>query len=204
MKKVLLTILLGGMLFSVCACGKIDNEGNNTQNNTELTNEKSKHYDDLTMTRRIGVFDDLWIDLPQWREDGSETCRVAEYYNYYILAITTKEDYNTFDELYENEVKGDLRFFVFKGTYEDLKIEKKEVTLSNGIKATKFEGIVNVDSYGTPYEYPVYGYYLFYNNYPIIVMSIEIDTDSVNNTEERKQMTLDYVDKAVETIRSNE
>lgn len=204
MKKVMLSIILGCMVLTLCACGKnesnVDNNGG--YNKTQESGSK-KIYADLTMTRRIGVMDDLWIDLPSWREDGSETCRVAEYLNYYIVAITSKEDTN-FEELYNNTAKSDLRHFVDRGTYEDFTPEMEEVKLASGIKAKKFNGTLKFEDYGDNYEYPAYGYYLEFNNYPIIVMAIETNTGSVNNTEEEWAKAKTYVDQAVETIRSNE
>lgn len=206
MKKILWTILLGGMMLSLCACGtnKTTNEENDTNNKTEEKKETNKKFTDLTMTRKIGVFDDVWVDLPNWREDGSETCTVAEYMNYYIIAVISKEDYS-FEELFNNVAKSDLKHFVDRGTYEDFVPDtSEEITLSNGIKATKFEGTLHLEDYGDVYNYPAYGYYFKFNNYPIMVMSVETDTGSANNSEEQRLATNKYVDQVVQTIRNKE
>lgn len=171
-------------------------------NVNDTKKESSKKYDDLTITKRIGSFDDLWIDLPSWREDGSEDCSVAEYLNYYIIAVTSDECDN-FEDLFNNAGKPNLRHFVDRGNYEDFVPEtEEEVTLENGIKATKFEGTLHLEDYGDSYEYPTYGYYLKFNDKPVMVMSVETDTGSVNNSEEKRLTTNEYVDKVVQTIRS--
>lgn len=205
MKKVLLSILMVGMMFSLCACGNNKEQTNDeTNNKTEEKTETNKKFADLTMTRRIGVFDDVWVDLPSWREDGSETCRVAESLNYYIIAVISEEDYS-FEELFNNVAKSDLKHFVDRGTYEDFVPDtSEEITLSNGIKATKFEGTLHLEDYGDVYNYPAYGYYFKFNNHPIIVMSVETNTGSVNNSEEKRLETNKYVDQVVQTIRSEE
>lgn len=205
MKKVLLSILMVGMMFSLCACGNNKEQTNNeTDNKTEEKTETNKKFADLTRTRRIGVFDDVWADLPSWREDGSETCTVAEWLNYYIIAVISKEDYS-FEELFNNVAKSDLKHFVDRGTYEDFVPDtSEEITLSNGIKATKFEGTLHLEDYGDVYNYPAYGYYFKFNNHPIMVMSVETSTGSVNNSEEKRLETNKYVDQIVQTIRSEE
>lgn len=196
MRKILLSILMVGMVFTLCACGNSETESGR-KNGIEK-------FEDLTMTRRLGTFDDAWIDFPNWREDGSETCRVAEKLNYYIIGFISDEDYS-FDELFNNVAKSDLRHFVDRGTYEDFTPDKKEeVKLSNGIDATKFEGTLKLENYGDNYEYPAYGYYLKFNNYPIMIMSIETNTGSENNSEEEWLTAKDYVDKMVLTLRNSE
>lgn len=203
MKKIFLSIIMMMMVLTLCACSKTEKTNDDNSNKTD-NKETSKKFDDLTMTRRIGVFDDAWIDLPSWREDSSETCRVAERYNYCIIAVISDEDYS-FDELFNNVAKSDLKHFVDRGTYEDFEPDtKEEVVLSTGINATKFEGTVKLEDYGDKYEYPAYGYYLKFNNYPIMVMSIETNTGSQLNSEEEWLNAKNYVDKAVQTIRTSE
>lgn len=204
MKKVLLSILVVGMIFTLCACAK-ESDGLNNDNSSKVENkESSKKFDDLTKTRMLGSFDDVWIDLPAWREDGSETCTVVENLNYYIIGVISKENYS-FDELFNDVAKADLKHFVDRGTYEDFKPDtKEEVSLNNGIKATKFEGTLRLEDYGDKYEYPAYGYYFKFNNYPIMIMSIETDTGSVNNSEEQRLTTNKYVDEIVQTIKDSE
>lgn len=198
MKKVLLSILMVGMTFSMCACGN-DKQPNNYSDKNEVKLETYKKFDDLTMTRMLGSFDDVWVDFPSWRENGSETCTVAEHLNYYIIGVISKEDYS-FDELFNNVAKSDLKHFVNRGTYENFIPEKtEEITFSNGIKATKFEGTLSLEDYGDVYNYPTYGYYFKFNNYPIMIMSVE--TDSNDNSEEERLITNNYVDKMIETIR---
>lgn len=205
MKKMILSILMVSMVFLLCACGKDleqTNNENENKNETEVK-EETKKDEDLTMTRMIGSFDDILMDFPSWQEDGSETCTVVERYNYYIIAIISGEDYS-FDELFNNEAKSNLRHFVDRGDYEDFIPDKsEEVTFNNGIKATKFEGTLRLEDYGDKYEYPAYGYYFKFNNYPIILMSVETSTDSILNSEEERLKTNNYVDKMVETIRNS-
>lgn len=124
--------------------------------------------------------------------------------NYYIIAMISEENYS-FNELFNNEAKSDLKHFVERATYEDFIPQKsEEVTLSNGIKSTKFEGTLPVNDYGTPYQYPAYGYYFKFNNYTIMIMSVETDTGSINNSEEQRNATNKYVDEIVQTIRNTE
>lgn len=207
MKKVLLGVFLVVMIVALIFVGiKLSKPQTNEINNTNTENNKktSKKFNELTMTRRIGSFDDVWVDLPNWREDGSETCTVAENMNYYIISVISEEDYSL-DELFNNVAKADLKHFVERATYEDFVPQKSgEVTLSNGIKATKFEGTLHLDNYGTPYQYPTYGYYFKFNKYPIMIMSVETDTESVNNSEEQRLATNKYVDEIVQTIRNTE
>lgn len=197
MKKIFLSILMICCLFTLCACNS---------NNSDISDNKqevAKKFDDLTMTRMIGSFDDVWVDLPNWREDGSETCTVAEYQNYYIIAVISKED-SSFDELFNNTVKSDLRHFVDRGSYEDFTPEtKEEVLLSNGIQAIRFDGTLRLEDYGDKYEYPSYGYYLNFNNYSIMIMSIETETGSSLNSDEQRLITNKYVDEIVQTIRNS-
>lgn len=202
MKKILLSILMVGTLFTLSACGK---DGSNDSNDTGKAEsvKNTKKYDDLTMTRMIGSFDDVWIDFPGWREDGSETCTVVESYNYYIIAVISKEDY-TFEELFNEEAKSNLRHFVDRGNYDDFVPDKTEdVSFSNGIKTTKFEGTLHLEDYGDEYNYPAYGYYFKYNNYPIMIMSVETDTGSQLNSEESWLQANDYVDRMIETIKNS-
>lgn len=204
MKKVLLSILTFVLAFTLCACeSNSTNENNDSNNQTE--NNVTKKFEDLTKTRRIGTFDDVWVDLPNWREDGSENSKVIESKNYFIVAVISEENY-TFEELFNNKVKSTLKHFVDRGTYEDFQPNtKEEVTLSNGIKATKFEGNLSMDNYGTIHEYPTYGYYFNYNNYPIMIMSVETTISGVdNNSEEQRLNTNKYVDEIVQTIRDSE
>lgn len=216
MKKALLTVLLGAMVFSFCACGSTQNDSENSKKteNTQTTESKDKTesnqktpqtFDDLTMPRRVGSFDDVWVDLPSWREDGSETSLIVENMNYYIVMAISEEDYS-FGELFHNEMAGTLRHFVDKGDYEDFVPDTtEEVTLDNGIKATKFEGTLHMDSYGSLYNYPAYGYYFKYNNYPIMIMSVETSIGGEDkNSEEQRAETNKYVDKIVLTIRDSE
>lgn len=203
MKKIMLSILMGCMVLTLCACGSEKDNVNNDNNKKIENKDTNEKYADLTMTRRIGIMDDLWIDLPNWREDGSETCIVAEYLNYYIIAITSKED-KDFESLYNNTAKLDLKHFVDRGTYEDFTPEMEDVKLKNGIKVNKFNGTLKFEDYGDQYEYPAYGYYLKFNDYPIMVMAIETNTGSKNNSDEEWFKAKTYVDQAVETIRSKE
>ena len=200
MKKILF-ILMILVSVTLCACGKETNKVNNDNTDKTENNETSKRFEDLTMTRRIGSIDDVWVDLPNWTEDGSETCTVVSKLNYYIVALISSEDYS-FDELFNNIAKSDLRHFVDRGTYEDFLPETKEVTLSSGIKATKFEGTLRLEDYGDKYEYPAYGYYFKFNNYPVMIMSIETDTLSTNNSETERLTTNKYVDEIVQTVRN--
>lgn len=202
MKKILLTILMTGMILTLCACGmKTDKVSIDSSSKTE-NKETNKKFDDLTMTKMIGSFDDVWMDFPNLREDGSEDCTLVIDMNYYIIAVISKEDYS-FDELFNNVAKANLRFFVDRGTYEDFTPDtKEEVTISNNIKATKFAGTLRLEDYGDKYEYPAYGYYFKFNNYPIMIMSIETHTDSVNNSEEKRLANNKYVDQIVQTIRT--
>lgn len=197
MKKIFLSVLMICCLFTLCSCNS---------NNSDISDNKqevAKKFDDLTMTRMIGSFDDVWVDLPNWREDGSETCTVAEYQNYYIIAVISKED-SSFDELFNNTVKSDLRHFVDRGSYEDFTPEtKEEVLLSNGIQAIRFDGTLRLEDYGDKYEYPSYGYYLNFNNYSIMIMSIETETGSSLNSDEQRLITNKYVDEIVQTIRNS-
>lgn len=205
MKKILLSILMVLLCVSLSGCGSNDSTKNDGTSKVENKGENTKKYADLTMTRRIGVIDDVWIDLPNWREDGNETCTVVEYLNYYIIAAISKEDFD-FDELFNNEVKPSLKHFVDRGTYDDFVPDKKEeVVLNNGIKAFKFEGTLTMDSYGDKYNYPAYGYYFKYNNYPVIVMSVETEKGGKDlNSEDERNKTNKYVDQVVETIREHE
>lgn len=205
MKKILLSIMMVLLCISLSGCGSNDSTKNDGTSKVGNKGEDTKKYADLTMTRRIGVIDDAWIDLPNWREDGNETCTVAEYLNYYIIAAISKENFD-FDELFNNEVKPSLKHFVDKGTYEDFVPDKKEeVVLNNGIKALKFSGILTMDSYGDTYNYPAYGYYFKYNNYPVIVMSLETEKGGKDlNSEDERNKTNKYVDQVVETIREYE
>lgn len=200
MRKYLLSLILFGMLFVLCACGNdIKNEDSN--NKTELKEEIIK-FDDLTMSRMLGSFDDVWVDFPNWRENGSENCTVVESYNNYIIGVISMEEYS-FDELFKMEVKPNLKHFVENGTYEDFVAESsEEVNLSNGIKATKFDGKLSMDSYGTLYEYPVYGYYFKFNNYSIMMMSVATDTKA-SDSEVRRLEANKYVDEIVQTIRNS-
>lgn len=201
MKKVLLSILTFGMVLTLSACGNKQNSS--IDDNKGSNQEASQKFEDLTMTRMVGSFDDVWVDLPNWREDGSETCTVIESYNYYIIGVISKEDYS-FEELFNNVAKSDLRHFVDRGTYDDFVPEtQEEVTLSNGIKATKFEGTLRLEDYGDKYEYPAYGYYFKFNNYPIMFMSVETATGSIHNSEEERLNTNKYVDKIVQTVKSS-
>lgn len=211
MKKILVGVLaavvvIAGIVLACIMSKPNDETGAGTANigKENDSKETTPKYEDLTKTRRIGSFDDLWLDLPGWREDGSETCTVAENLNYYIIAITSDE-YDSFDELFNNVAKPDLKHFVDRGTYEDFVPEtKEEVTLSNGVKATKFESTLRLEDYGDKYEYPAYGYYFEFNNKPIIILSIETHTGSKYNSEEGKQEANKYVDQVVQTIRSKE
>lgn len=195
MKKIFLSILMICFLFTLCACNS---------NNSDINDNKqevAKKFDDLTMIRMIGSFDDVWIGLPNWREDGSETCTVVEYQNYYIIAVISKED-SSFDELFNNTVKSDLRHFVDRGSYEDFTPEtKEEVLLSNRIQTIRFDGTLRLEEYGDKYEYPVYGYYLNFNNYSIMIMSTE--TGSFLNSDEQRRVTNKYVDEIIQTIRNS-
>lgn len=216
MKKALLTVLLGAMVFSFCACGstKNDSENNEKTENNQTTESKektksnkntAKKFDDLTRSRMVGSFDDVWVDFPSWREDASETHVTMENLNYYIVIAISEEDYS-FDELFHNETAVALRSSVDRGDYEDFVPDTtEEVTLDNGIKATKFEGTLHMDSYGTLYNYPAYGYYFKYNNYPIMIMSVETTIGGEKlNSEEQKAETNNYVDQIVLTIRDSE
>lgn len=64
---MLAVIAIGTLIF---CCIKIGNPQTNEINNTNTDNNKNtiKKFNDLTMTRNIGSFDDVWIDLPKWRE----------------------------------------------------------------------------------------------------------------------------------------
>lgn len=201
MKRILLYVILLGLCFGLSGCGSNKGEEKTLENNKESVSK----YADLSMNRRIGVIDDAWVSLPSWREDGSETCTVVENLNYYILAVISKEDYS-FEELFNNEVKSSLKHFVDRGTYENFVPDNKsEVTLDNGIKAVKFEGTLSMDSYGDIYNYPTYGYYFKYKDYPVMVMSVETEKGGkdLNNDDERNK-TNKYVDEIVETIREHE
>lgn len=207
MKKILLAVIVTAVvvvgIVLTCTMFKPNNENNANNTVTENT-ETSKKFEDLTMTRMLGSFDDLWLDFPNWREDGSETCTVAESYNYYIIAIASDE-YDSFDELFNNVAKSDLRHFIDRGVYEDFVPEtQEEVILSNGVKSTKFEGTLRLEDLGDLYEYPAYGYYLKFNNKPIIIMSVETNTGSIQNSEEGRLTTNKYVDQVVQTLRSEE
>lgn len=199
LKNILLTFVVFLLSIILCGCSKED------VGEKDNTSKKEQKNSDLVMTRRIGSFDDLWLDLPNWREDGSETCTVIEYMNYYIMAVSSKEDY-TFEELFNNETKPNLKHFVDKGTYDDFTPDsKEEVVLSNGINATKFDGILTMDSYGTLYKYLTYGYYFKYNNYPVMIISVETTKTSADkNSEEQRLATNKYVDEIVKTIRISE
>lgn len=201
MKRVLLYLIMFGLCFGLSACGSNEGEEKTLENNKESVSK----YADLNMNRKIGVIDDAWVSLPSWREDGSETCTVVENLNYYILAVISKEDYS-FEELFNNEVKSSLKHFVDKGTYEDFVPDNKsEVTLDNGIKAVKFDGVLSMDSYGDTYNYPTYGYYFKYNDYPVMVMSVETEKGGKDlNSEDERNKTNKYVDEIVETIREHE
>lgn len=207
MKKLLLGVLIAVvMLVSLSACGNPQPRTNDANTaNIENDQKTSKKFNELTMTRRIGSFDDVWVDLPNWREDGSETSLIIENVNYFIVIAISKEDY-TFDELYENEMKSTLKHSVDRGNYEDFIPDSKEdVKLSNGINATKFEGTLSMDNYGTAYKYPTYGYYLEFNNYPIMIMAVETEKGGANkNSEEQRIATNKFVDEIVQTIRSTE
>lgn len=199
---IVAVVVIAGIVLA-CTISK-PNDNQDVDNSGAGSTETSKKFEDLTMTRRIGSFDDLWLDLPGWREDASETCRVAESLNYYIIAVASDE-YDSFDELFNNVAKPDLKHFVDRGTYEDFVPEtKEEVVLSNGVKATKFEGTLRLEDYGDKYEYPAYGYYLEFNNKPVMVMSVETHTGSTYNSEEKRLETNKYVDQVVQTIRSEE
>lgn len=204
MKKILLTCFLGSILLTLCACGIKQNDSSNNIKKEENKQETNKKFEDLTITKMIGSFDDVWIDLPDWRENGSETCTVIENMNYYIIAVISNEDYS-FDELFNNVAKSDLKHFVDRGNYEDFIPDiKEEVTLTNGIEAIKFEGILSMDSYNTLYEYQTYGYYFKFNNYPIMIMSIETAKAGVDkNSEEQRVTTNKYVDEIVQTIKNH-
>lgn len=189
MKRILIFLL---MISAVLIFGGCSNKNVDTDNKEEV-----KKFDDLTMTRSIGTFSNLWIDLPSWREENSENCITISNQNYYIITVISEEDY-TFDELYNNEIKVNLSQFVDRGTYSDFAPNKDEVILSNGINAVKFDSNLSMDSYGTLYEYPAYGYYFKYENYPIMVMFVDIDT---TNNEEKRNDIKKYVDEMVQTIR---
>lgn len=203
MKKILLSALITViMMVSLCGCSNTQINDTKEENNQKI----SKKFDDLTRTTRIGSFDDVWVDIPEkGRLEGSETSEVIENMNYYIVMAISKEDYS-FDELFNNEVKATLKHSVDRGTYEDFTPDTaEEVKLSNGIKATKFEGTLSMDSYGTAYEYPTYGYYFKYNNYPIMIMSVETTIGGASkNSEEQRKTTNKYVDEIVQTIRNTE
>lgn len=189
---------------TLSGCGSDNSTQKTDAGDAENKNEEFKKYADLTKPRRIGSFDDAWIDFPAWREDGSETCRVGEFYNYYILAVISDEDYD-FDELFNNETKSDLRFFVDRGVYEDFVPDtKEEVTLENGLNASVFEGTLTMEDYGDIYNFPTYGYFLKFNNYKLMVMAVETNTGSANNSEERWNDAKRYVSQMVETIRDHE
>lgn len=206
MKKVIIGIVVVAVIVvAIFACSKLKtNDTNNV--NAVSSQETSKKFEDLTNTQRVGSFDDVWVDLPKWRlESSSETSVTIENVNYFIVMAISKEDYS-FDELYNNEMKSTLKHSVNKGTYQDFTPEtKEEVKLSNGIKATKFEGTVVMDNYGTIYKYPAYGYYFKYNNYPVMIMSIETEISGASkNSEEQRTTANKYVDKIVQTIRNTE
>lgn len=206
MKKVIIGIVVVAIVVvAIFACSKLKtNDTNNT--NTGSSQETSKKFEDLTDTQRVGVFDDVWVDLPDWRlESRRETSITIENVNYFIVMAISKENYS-FDELYNNEMKKALKNSVNRGTYQDFTPDaKEEVELSNGIKATKFEGTVVMDNYGTIYKYPTYGYYFKYNNYPVMIMSIETEKGGASkNSEEQRTTANKYVDEIVQTIRSTE
>ncbi len=207
MKKVLLGVVIGliviGVVLFVCLKPEKESEMGG-ENSTENNQEPVKKFEDLTKTERIGSFDDVWVDVPSWRVGGSETSLVLENMNYFIVAAISKEEYS-FDEIYENEMKSTLKHSVNRGDYTDFVPESEEVILNNGIKATKFEGTLSMDSYGTLYEYPAYGYYFKFNDYPVMIMSVETDIAGKDkNSEEQRQTTNRYVDEIIQTIRSAE
>lgn len=219
MKKVVLTILvivlLGTLIFLIGGNKKKDTTGNESVDSgknvsTENKNGSYKTFSDLTKTQQIGANNQIWVDVPSWRLDFDSNSFNAESKNYFIIGATSSEIEvsdslkETFTTLYNSEIKSTLKNNVERATYDDFTpSSSREETLSNGIKALKFEGTQTADVYGTEYSYPIYGYSFNYNNQPIVIMSIVTTIGGENlNTEEQQIETNKYVDEIVQTIRS--
>lgn len=201
MKKALLSILLSAMVvLSLSSCGKEPAKASNT----ETPQNSGKKFSDLTIAKEVGSFDDVWVDIPEgWRVDASETSMTLSKMNYFIVMSISREAYS-FDELYENEMKSTLKHSVDNGSYGAFTPEAEQVDL-NGTAADKFEGTLSMDNYGTPYEYPAYGYFLSYNSYPIMIMSVETKIAGEDkNSEEQRLEANKLVDEIVQTLRSEE
>lgn len=195
--------MAGVFAFSLFACGSKES-GDKSGSKSEAKQEMSQSFDDLTMTQQIGMYE-MYVDLPSWRMDYGEDFFTAENQNYFIVGMTS-DACSSFEELYNDVAKSTLKAMVSRGEYEDFTPDKKEeVTLNNGVKATKFEGTVRMDSYGTLYEYPAYGYYYTFNKQPVMIMSLETTIGGEDlNDEEQRSTTNGYVDQIVETIRKTQ
>lgn len=221
MKKILALILAIMLILSaLCGCSDKSTGDGGSKGDSVATTDPSpesdaggkneqKTYTDLPETEQIGLAP-LYVNGPSLRLDYGENFFTLESKNYFIVAVTDNEQHpdesidDAFSAFYNEELTSVLKYQIERATYDDFTPEKTErVTLSCGAEALKFEGTQTADDYGTARSFPVYGYAFFYNDYPIIMLSIVTDIEHKDQPDDAKRVEMNnYVDEMVQTIRS--
>lgn len=204
-KKFVYLFAVLSLTLTLCGCGskKEDSTGVDDKTTTK-TQEKQESKD--TKVKQIGAAP-LYVSVPSsWKaEDYGYSFILSDSKDYAILVQSNSEEVTGSDlkenflNLYNETSIGVLmQFYHCKyssfspSNYENVKINGK-------IEALKFNDNQPVNDYGTETTFPVYGYTFTYNNYPVIVSSIVLNS----STDESKVKEMNnYVDEIVKTIRT--
>lgn len=83
----------------------------------------------------------------------------------------------------------------------DFTPDTTETVTVNGREAIRFAGTQNVEDYGTPYSFEVYGYYVEIENVPVIIAAVSGELATVQSSDDMATIK-HYADEMIYTLRA--